>query len=111
MKATTNATNRQTGETKMVTDPTHYGLTLLAKTHDTVILAGTLANCRRVAFAHGLEIERYEGATVAIDRDHAVYAPADATNFVWCHFRQGGFILRDQDDYTLLIRREIWDNF
>lgn len=93
----------------IATHVSHFGLEIVQKTETSVILSGTKANCLRMAAALGLHALRYEGRTVSIDGGEAVMAPAGRDDFVWCHFAEGGFILRGRDDYSLLVRRSDWD--
>ena len=91
------------------THVSHFGLTLLATTKDNVVLEGTKSACWRMAYAHGMEIDRYEGKTVSYTNGVAVTAPADSSNFVWCYFKNGGFVLKGRDTYTLVLPLSVWN--
>lgn len=88
----------------------HFGLEKIGETNDTIIFQGTLANCRRMAFAHGLEIEKYEGYILSSDSAGAVYTTADSKNFSRCLFVQGGMIQKTQGGYCLVMRQDAWKN-
>lgn len=91
-----------------ITHLSHLDLTKIGETRDSILFEGSLAACRRMAFAHGMEVEKYEGATVGMDGSRAFTIPADANSFVWCFFRGGGFIQRGRDNYCLLIPMAVW---
>ena len=83
-------------------------LTKVGQTADSVIFEGSLAACRRLAFAHGMEVERYEGRTISIDGRHAVYAPADEKGFSFCWFKGGGLIHKARDGFVLVMPIRVW---
>lgn len=87
----------------------HFGLTQIGQTADSIVFEGSLGACRRMAFAHGLEVEKYEGQTVSIEGGRATMAPASADKFTWCFFKQGGFICKTRDGWSLLLRMETWN--
>lgn len=91
-----------------ITHLSHFGMTLVAETDDNVVFSGKLADCRRMAFSHGLEIDRYEGQTISSENGKSIQAPADANKFVWAFFKQGGFILKGRDDWSLLMPKAVW---
>lgn len=76
-------------------------------TPDNVILEGSLADCRQLAFACGMEVERYEGRILASDGGHAIYAPADASSFAICWLR-GGMIIKARDGFCLVMPLQVW---
>lgn len=94
----------------MHTHLSHFGLVKIGETNDSIIFAGSLAACRRMAFAHGMEVSRYEGRTIAIEGSRAFTTPADSGNFTWMHFQDGGFIVKGRDDYSLLIPQNVWQS-
>lgn len=94
----------------LITHPSHFGLEKIAETETSVVLTGSLANCKRIAAAHGMEVDSYEGCLVSCDGSHAVYAPVDESkpNRIW--YKNGGLIQRGRDDYSVVIPRNVWDN-
>lgn len=93
-----------------ITHLSHFGLEKIGDTNDSIIFAGSLAACRRMAFAHGLEVDRYEGSIVSSDSGFATYTTATPESFSFCYFKQGGFICKARDGYSLLIRKEDWND-
>lgn len=92
----------------IVTHTSHFGLNIDSRTEDSVVLSGTKANCLRMAAVLGLEIERYEGRTLSLINGVGFSESADRSNFTWCYFRQGGFIHRGRDEYSLVVRMADW---
>jgi hypothetical protein len=93
-----------------ITHLSHFGLTVIGQTTDNIIFEGPLQDCRRMAFAHGMEVDRYEGRTLAIDGRGAILAPADASNFSCCWFKGSGLLMKTRDAYCLVMPMSIWLN-
>jgi hypothetical protein len=95
-----------------ITHLSHFDAELIAETKDNVIFLGTLAACRRLAFAHGMEVERYEGPILSSIGGIAQYASADAKNFAICWFVGRGMIIKVGigDDYSLVMPVNVWKN-
>jgi hypothetical protein len=93
-----------------ITHLSHFGLTVIGQTADNMIFEGTLAACRRMAFAHGMEIDRYEGRTVSIEGRRATYTTASENDFSFCWLKQGGFINKTRDGYCLVMPMNVWIN-
>ena len=88
----------------------HFGLTKTHETDTRVYFEGTLADCKRIAFAHGCEIidEEYRilemnGTSVITDSTTVTcYWLADQTG------EHAGLIHRGRDAWTLAISRAAW---
>jgi hypothetical protein len=93
-----------------ITHTSHFGLTLINTTETSAVFCGTLSACKRMAFAHGMEIEQYEGRVVAINGRHATFAPVDESNPNRIWFVNGGMIQKTPGDYTLVMPIEVWLN-
>lgn len=93
----------------VITHLSHFGLEKIGETKDTVIFSGSLANCKRLAFAHGMEVEKYEGYIVSSDSAGAVYTPADGKNFSRILFKTGGMIQKCQTGYALVMPVAVWN--
>lgn len=91
-----------------ITNLSHFGLTIIGETRENVIFSGSLADCKRMAFAHGMEVDRYEGRTVSFDRCHATYTPADAKDFSCCWFKGSGLIMKCDGCYCLVMPLAKW---
>ena len=91
------------------THVSHLGLELIRETDTSIVFAGTLGACKRMAFAHGMEIERYEGRTVAVNGRYAITTPVDTTNPNRIWFINGGMIQKTVGDYTLVMPRKVWN--
>lgn len=88
----------------------HYELEHIATTADSAIFSGTLAACKRMAAAHGMEIERYEGCIISCDGSTAIYAPASESQPNRIIYKSGGMIQRCQDGYSLVMPIGVWIN-
>lgn len=88
----------------------HFGITKLGESRDSIIFAGTLAACKRLAAAHGMEIESYRGRTVSTDCGRAIYAPSSPDSFVSATYVGGGLLHKGQDDWALVMPLEVWRN-
>jgi hypothetical protein len=93
-----------------LTHLSHFGLEKLAETSTNVVFSGSLAACKRLAFAHGMEVESYEGRCLGMAGGRATVAAADATNFSAVWFKGGGLVLKGRDNYTLVMPLEVWRN-
>lgn len=93
----------------LVTHPSHFGLEMIGNTSTSVVFQGSLADCRRMAFAHGMEIAKYEGRTISINSGHAIMAPASENSFSLCWFKEGGMIAKTQDAYALVIPKRTYE--
>lgn len=103
---------RENGETMMTkTKKPLFGLTPVGDSDTSVMFTGTLANCRRMAFAHEMEVDKLEGAILSSDCGHAIYAPVNESAPMWTMFKNGGFIHKGRDNYFLLIPLSIWKKF
>lgn len=92
-----------------ITHLSHFDLEVCGETADSVVLSGTLAACKRIAFAHGMEIERYEGTIVSSNGGHATCAPVSESRPNRILFKTGGLIQRCRDDYAVVIPRSVWE--
>lgn len=94
-----------------ITHLSHYGLTLVETTNDSAVLSGRLADCKRMAAAHGMEIDRYEGQTISIANGRAVHAPADENRPAIIWYKGSGIIARStaEGEYTLVMPVELWN--
>lgn len=91
-----------------LTHLSHFGLTLLRETADNVVFEGSLAACRRMAFAHGMEVDRYEGRTVSVNAGRAVTTPASEGDFSVCWFKGSGLVAKTRDGYCLVLPQAAW---
>ena len=87
----------------------HYDLVEIGRTNDNILFSGNLAACKRMAAAHGMEIEKYEGYVVGNCSDGSK-TPTSPTQFSRIWFIKGGMIQRCQDDFTLVMPLEVWNN-
>lgn len=88
-----------------ITHLSHFGLTGPKISGDSVLFDGTLADCKRMAFAHGLEVVKEEGRILEIN---GTVALVDTTSVVRYGLTRG-FIQKTRDGWTLLMPREIWE--
>lgn len=91
-----------------MTHLSHFEITKIGQTEDNVVFEGSLAACRRLAFAHGMEVDRYEGRTVSIDNGKAICVPADDKDFSCCWFKGSGLIIKSRDGYCLVMPMTAW---
>lgn len=91
-----------------ITHLSHFGLTLISETTTNVVLSGSLAACKRMAAAHGMEIEQYEGRIESCKGGHAVYVPVDQSKPNRILFKDGGMIQKCRDDYSLVMPLNVW---
>jgi hypothetical protein len=92
-----------------ITNLSHFGLTEIGRTADNIILEGTEEACKRIAFAHGLEIVAPWYPTIRTDC--AAGAVLDCSRIVGWNLTRG-FILRAdyaRDSYHMLIPMQIWE--
>ena len=87
----------------------HFGLEFTAQTLTSVVLSGTLANCKRIAAAHGMEIDRTEGRIVSCDGDNAIYSPTSGDKPNRIVYKNGGMIQRCANDYAIVIPVDVWN--
>ena len=92
-----------------LTHASHLGLEIIGVTKDSVVLAGTLASCKRIAAAHGMEIEKHEGSILSSNCGVATYAPVNESRPNRILYAGGGMIQRGRDDYSIVIPRRVWD--
>lgn len=88
----------------------HFGLQHTATTNDSILFSGSLGNCKRMAAAHGMEVEKCEGAILSSDCGHAIYAPVNESAPMRVLYRNGGMIQKCQSDYTLVMPLAVWMN-
>lgn len=93
-----------------LTHLSHFGLSQIGQTSDNILFEGSLAACKRMAFAHGMEIERYEGFLVGCDGSHATYTQADSRSFSRILLRNGGMIQKTRDGFCLVMPNSAWEN-
>lgn len=93
-----------------LTHLSHFGLEKIGETADNVVFSGTLGSCKRMAFAHGMEIEKYEGRILSSVNGHAIHAPVSESNPTLIWFKGGGLILKGRDDYSLVMPLKVWKN-
>ena len=91
-----------------ITHTSHFDVLEVARTNDSVVFSGTLAGCRKLAFAHGMEVAEYCGRLIEFDGVRAVSAPATPADFSVCYFVGGGLISKCQDGYTLVMPLSVW---
>lgn len=87
----------------------HHGLKMLKKTNTSVVLEGTRAACLRMAAAHGMEIDRKEGKTIAINGGRALLAPCGENDWTTCWMKGGGLIQKGRDGYCLVMPIGVWN--
>ena len=92
-----------------LTHLSHFDLTEIGRTDDNVILEGSLAACKRIAAAHGLEVVRYEGMITGSDGNRATYAPVDMARPSLIYLTRG-MIVRGRDGYSIVIPMDVWNN-
>lgn len=92
------------------THTSHFNLEMIATTEQNVLFEGALSACKRMAFAHGMEIERTEGTVAAINGRNAVYNPANESNPNRIWFVNGGMIQRVPGGYVLVMPVQVWAN-
>lgn len=85
----------------------HYGLKEIARSSTSIVLEGTLANCKRMAFAHGLEIVKANTRLISFDGSHAVYAGGE--DYVSYELSPRGLIHKGRDAWTLVMPIEVWN--
>jgi hypothetical protein len=88
----------------------HYDLTEIGRTSDNIVFSGSLGACKRMAAAHGMEVESMEGAITGCDGNRATYLPPDESKPALAWFKGGGLIIRGRDDYSLLMPLAVWMN-
>ena len=93
-----------------ITHPSHFDVREINRTSDSIVFSGTLAGCRKLAFAHGMEVAEYCGRLIEFDGVRAVSAPATPADFSVCYFVGGGLIHRGRDGYTLVMPMSVWIN-
>lgn len=92
-----------------ITHLSHFGLTRIATTETNVLFEGGKGACKRLAAAHGMEVERYEGAITGSDCGIGHYLPATPESFSRCFYKGGGLIQKTRDAYCLVMPKEIWE--
>ena len=83
----------------------HYGLEKVGETPDNIIFSGTLAACRGMAFAHGLEIVRTEGRILSINGRSTTTNETDVVRYVLTQ----GMIQRCRDGWSLVMPLAVWN--
>jgi hypothetical protein len=63
-----------------------------------------------MAFAYGMEIEKYEGRITGFVGRTATYLPVDEAKPNAIIFKGGGLIQRGRDNYALVMPLEVWRN-
>jgi hypothetical protein len=96
--------------TMTLTHLSHLDLTEIARTGDSIVFEGTLAACKRMAFAHGMEIERYEGPILSMNGGVAQYGMASETRPAAIWFKNGGLIIKGRDNYCFVMPLGVWMN-
>ena len=92
-----------------MTHVSHFGLDLIRETTESLVFVGGLGACKRMAAAHGMEIDRYEGFLVSSDSHGGVFTPASPKSFSRILYRGGGMVQKGRDDYTLVMPRRVWE--
>jgi hypothetical protein len=83
----------------------HLDLELCGKSDSSVVLSGSLAACKRIAFAHGLEIVGTEGRITGTTGGIASHNTADIVRYVL----NQGMIQKCRDDWSIVIPLEVWN--
>jgi hypothetical protein len=83
----------------------HFGLTIIGRTNDNVVLCGTLANCKRIAFAHGLEIIKELHPILSMCGGKATENTAKVSGFELSR----GLIIKGRDNWTVCIPADVWN--
>lgn len=65
-----------------ITHVSHFGISAVQVQGDSVVLTGTLAGCRKIAFAHGLEVVRAEGQIVGCEGGKAITNAANVMRYL-----------------------------
>lgn len=63
-----------------------------------------------MAFAHGMEIDRYEGQIIAINNGKALYAPVNEKSYTTIWFKGSGLITKGRDDWSLVMPVKLWES-
>lgn len=83
-------------------------LELLGKPDNNYVFQGTLAACRRLAFANGKEVEQYEGRIIGMAGGVVTREVGTADKFNFCWLKGGGLIHRVPDNkYCLVIENTV----
>lgn len=88
----------------------HFGLKMTGESEDRVFFEGSLANCKRMAFAHGCQVSSEEGPILESGGGKAIYAVTPIVTY-WLVDETGdhaGMIKKIQDGWILLLSREVW---
>jgi hypothetical protein len=104
-------TTRTGDETMTTTHLSHFDLTQSGLTGDRVYLDGTLAACKRMAFAHGCAIAGEEGRIIEINEGRAICNMNDITAY-WLADANGehaGMIHKGRDAWTLALDLKVWE--
>lgn len=92
-----------------ITHISHFGLKNIGITSDNVLFSGSKGACKRMASAHGMEVEKYEGRILGSDCGIAATMTADSETFSICWFIGGGMVIKGRDDYTLVMPLGVWE--
>jgi hypothetical protein len=94
----------------VITHLSHYGLETLGQTTDSIVLEGTLANCKRMAFAHGLEITRSNTRLLSFNGSYAVYSSGDYVSYELTDANGlTGLIQKTRDGWALVMPLKLWE--
>lgn len=93
-----------------MTHVSHFGLTLLSETSTGLVFEGSLGACKRMAFAHGLEVDEVRGPILGSVNGVATYGHLNPERPMSMTFKGGGLVQRAQDGYCLVLPRSVWEN-
>jgi hypothetical protein len=89
------------------THVSHFGLSEVYRSSTSILFEGSLGACKRMAAAHGMEVDHYEGRTLSSSAWGSMATPDDFTSII---FRDGGLLMKDREGWTLVMPLKIWNN-
>lgn len=89
-----------------ITHLSHFGLEEVGRSNENLILEGTLAACKRMAAAHGLEVVTTEGRTIGSDGKNAIVNTATVVRYLLT----AGMIERTRDAWALVMPLTVWQD-
>ncbi len=87
----------------------HLGLTEIDDNPNSILFLGSLAACKRMAFAHGCELKGPEFKRMGMGKDNVNQNIITAWNLEDQKGRHS-LIQRDRDGWVLILNKETWDN-
>lgn len=84
----------------------HFGLDHLVTSDTNIVLEGSLADCKRLAFAHGLEVVKEEGPILSCTGGKAIYGTSPTVRY---YLTRGLIHIAPNSKWILVMNLQDWN--